>query len=203
MARTNKNFEHKKNDILIQIWEVLMQYGYEKMTLPIIIKELGISRGAFYHYFQSKEECVDEAVKLFVENAVVELKAKDNKTLCADVRLKMAVQNSINLFRQNQEQDRAINQPENAIFHQKLMIGLTKYLSPYFAEVIEQGVEENIFHTYYPLEMAEMFLTLSNFYLDIDLFHWDTKTIPIKITAYEELLNKGLGTTKHIGFFTE
>ncbi len=122
-----------------------MQYGYEKMTLPIIIKELGISRGAFYHYFQSKEECVDEAVKLFVENAVVELKAKDNKTLSADVRLKMAVQNSINLFHQNQEQNMTINQPENAIFHQKLMIGLTKYLSPYFAEIIEQGVEEKFF----------------------------------------------------------
>lgn len=203
MARTKKNFEHKKSDLLIQIWGVLMQYGYEKMTLPIIIKELGISRGAFYHYFQSKEECVDEAVKLFVENAVVELKAKDNKTLSADVRLKMAVQNSINLFHQNQEQNITINQPENAIFHQKLMIGLTKYLSPYFAEIIEQGVEEKFFHTYYPLEMAEMLLTLSNFYLDKDLFHWDTETIPHKITAYEELLNKGLGTTKYIGFFTE
>ncbi|WP_249662401.1 TetR/AcrR family transcriptional regulator, partial [Lysinibacillus fusiformis] len=83
MARTNKNYEHKKNDILIRIWEVLLQYGYEKMTLPIIIKEEGISRGAFYHYFQSKEECVDEAVKLFVENAVVEIKTMDNKTLSA------------------------------------------------------------------------------------------------------------------------
>lgn len=202
MARTNKNYEHKKNDILIQIWEVLLQYGYEKMTLPIIIKELGISRGAFYHYFQSKEECVDEAVKLFVENAVVEIKAMDNKTLSADVRLKMAVQNSISLFHQNKEQDRMMNQPENAVFHQKLMIGLTKYLAPYFAEIIEQGVEEKIFYTNYPLEIAEMLLTLSNFYLDKDLFHWDPETIPYKITAYEELINKGLGTTDNIGFFT-
>lgn len=44
-----------KNDILIRIWEVLLQYGYEKMTLPIIIKELGISRGAFIIIFSQKK----------------------------------------------------------------------------------------------------------------------------------------------------
>lgn len=203
MARTNKNFDHKKSEILTQIWDVLMQYGYEKMTLPIIIKELGISRGAFYHYFQSKEECVDAAIKLFIENAIAQLKAMDNMKISADIRLKKTVVNSVTLFHQNTEQDMIINQPENAVFHQKIMIGLTKYLSPYFAEIIEQGIQEGVFYTNYPLEMAEMLLTLSNFYLDKELFQWDSQMIPQKIAAFEELVNKGLRTNEHICFFTE
>lgn len=38
-----------------------------------------------------------------------------------------------------------------------------------------------------------MILTLSNFYLDIDLFKWNEETMISKVNAFEELLTRSLG----------
>lgn len=201
MARTNINFEKKKQEILHSAWDILLKHGYEGMTISVIIKELSISRGAFYHYFQSKEECVDAAIAEYVNGSLTALKDMDNRKECAIVRLQKAIRNGIALFHSNIEQEQIINQPENAVFHQKLMIALTKLMAQYYSSIIQDGIKNNEFEVNYPLETAEMLLTLSNFYLDSALFGWEAASIQSKINALEELANKSLGTKKHIPFF--
>ncbi|MCC0647065.1 TetR/AcrR family transcriptional regulator [Clostridioides sp. ZZV15-6598] len=201
MARTNVNFDSKKQELLTSIWQVLLKYGYEQMSISIIIKELSISRGAFYHYFQSKEECVDLAIGEYVSQSVTILRNMDNYSECAVIRLQQAIKNGISLFHDNIEQSKVINEPENAIFHQKLMIAFTKYMSPFYASIIKDGVISKEFETSFPLEVAEMLLTLSNFYLDNVLFQWEANSMKNKIKALEELVNKSLGTEKYIAFF--
>lgn len=201
MARTNVNFEAKKQDLLTSIWNILLKYGYEEMTISVIMKELSISRGAFYHYFQSKEACVDAAIEEYVNRTVRALESMDVRGEGAPVRLKCAIQNGVMLFHGNVEQDRIINQPENAVFHQKLMIAFTKYLSPFYAAIIDDGIKAGEFDTAFPVEVAEMLLTLSNFYLDSQLFHWKPESIAGKIAALEELANKALNTKEYISFF--
>lgn len=56
MARTKINYNNKKQEILNSVWDILLHYGYGQMIISVIIKELSISRGAFYHYLKSKEE---------------------------------------------------------------------------------------------------------------------------------------------------
>lgn len=201
MARTKVNFDSKKQEILTSIWQILLKYGYEQMSISIIIKELSISRGAFYHYFQSKEECVDSAIGEYVNQSVTILRNMDNYSECAVIRLQKAIKNGISLFHDNIEQSKVINKPENAIFHQKLMIAFTKYMSPFYASIIKDGVISKEFETSFPLEIAEMLLTLSNFYLDNILFQWEENSMKNKIKALEELVNKSLGTEKYIAFF--
>lgn len=178
-----------------------MKYGYEQTTISVIIQELSISRGAFYHYFNSKEECADAAVAEYVTDAVSQLRNMDCYDENACQRLKQAIKNAIILFHGNTEQHQIINKPENKVFHQKLMIAFTKNLAPFYAEIIQEGVAKNEFETSFPLETAEMLLTLSNFYLDISLFQWSQESVKEKIKALEELTNKALGTKKYIAFF--
>jgi AcrR family transcriptional regulator len=201
MARTKINFDNKKQEILTSIWNILLKYGYEQMTISIIIKELSISRGAFYHYFQSKEECVDAAIEDYVNRSVSILNNMDNHSECAAIRLQEAIRNGIELFHSNIEEEQVINRPENAVFHQKLMIAFTKCMAQFYSSIIQDGIKTNEFETPYPLEVAEMLLTLSNFYLDSALFQWKEESMKKKIDALEELANKSLGTKKHIAFF--
>lgn len=201
MARTKINFENKKKEILHSVWDILFKYGYEGMTISVIIKELSISKGAFYHYFQSKEECVDEAISEYVSSTVDILEDMDTKKDSATIRLQKAIQNGIALFHNNIEQEQIINQPENAVFHQKLMIAFTKFLAQYYCSIIQDGIENYEFETTYPLEVAEMLLTLCNFYLDSALFDWEEESIKNKVCALEELANKSLGTKEYIHFF--
>lgn len=188
MARTNTHYEEKRNELLIKLWDIFMSYGYENTTLSLIIKEIGISKGAFYHYFPTKEACADAAVDMYAKACFKEISPQIEDNILADEKLKNLILACSMLFQKNEKNIENINSPSNAIFHQKLMAALVKELAPLYANVISQGVEENIFNTKYPLETAEMILTLSNFFFDIDLFGWNLCDMQRKIVAFEELL---------------
>jgi len=197
MTRTNKDFDNKRNELLETIWDIFIVNGYENTTIAFIIKTLNISKGAFYHYFSSKEECADSAIEMHVKLWIKQIKEQDEKELKADERFKQTILNGIQIVNSNKEQNERINSPGNAVFHQKLMISITKQFAPIYAEIISQGVEEGIFHVRYFIETAEMILTLSNFYLDIDLFQWSIETMTLKVTAFEEMLTRSLGAEKN------
>lgn len=197
MARTNKDFNNKRNELLETVWDIFIGNGYENTTLAFIIKTLNISKGAFYHYFSSKEECADAAIEMQVELWINEIEKQDIKELKADARLKKTILNGIQVVNSNREQNEKIDSPANAVFHQKLMVSITKQFAPIYAEIILQGVQEGIFHVAYPLETAEIILTLSNFYLDRDLFKWNVETMTSKVCAFEEILTCSLGAEKN------
>ena len=188
MARSNIHYEEKKNDLLIKLWDIFMSYGYENTTLSLIIKKVGISKGAFYHYFLTKEACANEVVAMYAKDCSVKCSPQIKNNLRADTKFKNLTLSCCELFRENEKNMKNINSPSNAIFHQKLMAALVKELAPLYANVISQGLEENIFNTKYPLETAEMILTLSNFFFDIDLFGWNLCDMQKKMVAFEELL---------------
>lgn len=197
MSRTNKEFDNKRNELLKSIWHIFISNGYENTTLAFIIKTLNISKGAFYHYFSSKEECADAAIEMQVEFWINEIEKQDLKELKADERFKETIINGIKALNNNRDQNEKIDTPANAIFHQKLMVSITKRFAPFYADIILQGIEEGIFHVKYPLETAEMILTLSNFYLDMNLFKWNVETINSKVCAFEEILTRSLGAEKN------
>ncbi|MFX0548172.1 TetR/AcrR family transcriptional regulator [Hathewaya histolytica] len=188
MARTNIYHVEKRNELLAKLWDIFMSYGYENTTLSLIIKEIGISKGAFYHYFPTKEACADAAVDMYAKVCFKDISLQIEDNILADEKLKNLILACSMLFKKNEKNIENINSPSNAIFHQKLMVALVKELAPLYANVISQGVEENIFNTKYPLETAEMILTLSNFFFDIDLFRWRLCDMQKKIVAFEELL---------------
>ena len=65
MARTIKGPSEKRNEILDSARRLVYSKGYEQMTIQDILGELQISKGAFYHYFDSKG-----ALQSFTGNSV-------------------------------------------------------------------------------------------------------------------------------------
>jgi Transcriptional regulator len=196
MSRTKKDFEGKRRELLHRIWEILLRNGYENATLALIIKELGLSKGVFYHYFKSKEECADSAIDLYVNLCVEKTGSGDLSGMSAEEKLKHVMLESIRFFSENKEQDERINAPANAVFHQKLMIAITKQMAPQYAKIISDGVAEGVFDTGHPQETAEMILTLANFYLDAGLFRWQPESIGEKILTFAENAERMLGAKK-------
>lgn len=199
MTRTDKNFASKQNDLLNQIWSIFLVNGYQNTTLSLILKELGISKGVFYHYFDSKEHCAEAAVELY-SNMLIDKIIKRCQNNCIEKqiptkKLKILFEQGKMLFIENSETLEGINSASNKIFHEMLMVALTKKLSILYYNIIEEGISQGQFHTSYPLEFAEMFLALSNFYLDKNFFYWKEKDLNNKINAYKELVSKGLGVS--------
>lgn len=197
MTRTNKNFNNKRNELLEKLWNIFIINGYENTTLSFIIKTLDTSKGSFYHYFSSKEECADATIEMHTNLWLNEIKEKLSEELKAKDKLKQLILIGIETSSSNDEQYKKINSPSNTIFHEKLMVSITKKFAPLYAEIIIQGISEGVFNVKYPLETAEMILTLSNFYLDKDLFKWDEKSSVLKVMAFENILEKILSTDKN------
>ncbi|AAK81529.1 AcrR family transcriptional regulator [Clostridium acetobutylicum] len=189
MSRTNINFNNKRTELANKIWDIFIANGYENTTLAFIINKLGISKGALYHYFSSKEECADAAIENRVAFFSNEVLKESEEGLNSIERLKKILLAGIKITSVN-EQVKEINSPSNKIFHQKLMVAIIKYFAPIYADIISQGNEEGVFKVKYPLETAEIILTLSHFYLDEDLFKWKKEDMSLKLTAFKETLIK-------------
>jgi AcrR family transcriptional regulator len=48
-----------------------MRHSYKEVSLRDIVNEVGLTKGAFYHYYTSKEELFEEVVKYFYNNAII------------------------------------------------------------------------------------------------------------------------------------
>jgi Transcriptional regulator len=203
MSRSNINYEKKRDELAREIFNIFMEDGYENTTLSLIIKKVGISKGAFYHYFSTKEACADAAVALFAEDCFQKVEAQIDENASVEVKFHRLIVSCSELFHTNEQRLENINTASNAIFHQKLMAAFVIALAPLYAKVITQGVEEKIFKVEFPLETAQMILTLTNFYFDADLFGWQPQDMPAKINAFIAFITNALNArTDFFSFLT-
>jgi TetR/AcrR family fatty acid metabolism transcriptional regulator len=70
-----------KEDIMRIAKELIKEYSYDGLSIDLICKKAGVSTGAFYHHFKSKQgliiEGYGECDNFFRENIMVKLESKD------------------------------------------------------------------------------------------------------------------------------
>lgn len=95
----NKYPEETVQKILDASLKLFLEKGYEETTVLDIISEMGgLTRGAFYHHFKSKEEVFDALCeKLFYETNPFK-KAKNHKELNGLEKLKFERINAMILY---------------------------------------------------------------------------------------------------------
>ena len=61
MARTLDPAAHalRRDEFVDAAQRLIQSRGYEQMSIQDVLDELGASKGAFYHYFDSKEGLLD------------------------------------------------------------------------------------------------------------------------------------------------
>jgi AcrR family transcriptional regulator len=167
MTRSVKPEEYaeKRNAILDVAQSYITTKGYEQMTTQDILEALQISRGAFYHYFDSKQALLMALVERTGELAeqlilpVVsdcELPAQDKLLRFFAVldQYKRANKDMVFAFMRIWYAD------ENALFRHKLYLARIKRLTPLLSQIIQEGVAEGVFTTTYPDQAARMIFSL-------------------------------------------
>ncbi len=167
MARIVNETEYavRRNAILDTARRLVATKGYEQMAIQDILDDLQISKGAFYHYFDSKpalleaviERLGDEAEPLFqtiVDDPQLSALAKLQGVFATLGRWKVA-QRPFML-----ELLRVWYTDENAIVRQKMRAILIQRVAPLYATIIRQGIAEGVFTTSYPDQMGSVVLCL-------------------------------------------
>lgn len=163
MARTLKEEEYagRRNEILDAAQKLVYTKGYELMTIQDILNELNISKGAFYHYFDSKPALLEAFVDRALDQAeavyrpIVEdpnLPAKEKLERFFGVTARWKTDNKrffLGLLRIWYDDN-------NAIVRQKMTLMGINRVSEALNVIIQQGVQEGVFSTPYPDKVGEV-----------------------------------------------
>jgi len=168
MARILKKDEHtaKRNEILDASLRLIYSKGYEKMTIQDILDQLKISKGAFYHYFNSKADVLEAVVEHMVVEQVepLLLSAVHDPRLTALEKLQRYFDTAVRWKTSEKalmlELLRVWYSDENVLARQKMMALMVKYVTPLFMEIIHQGVQDGDFTMPYPEYASQVIINL-------------------------------------------
>jgi AcrR family transcriptional regulator len=167
MTRSVKAHEYaqKRNAILDVAARYITTKGYEQMTTQDLLEALQISRGAFYHYFESKQALLMALVERIGEQAEqLVLPIASSRDMPAQDKLLRVFAVLDQYKRENLDLLFAFLRiwyaDENALFRQKLYLARVKRLAPWLSQIIQQGIAEGVFTTAYPDQAARIILSL-------------------------------------------
>jgi AcrR family transcriptional regulator len=167
MARTLDLEKHTvRKEAFVEVAQRLMQTkGYEEMSIQDLLEELGASRGAFYHYFDSKQALLEAVVDRITDAALATVgPVMDDASVPAAEKL-TRVFSEIGRWKTER---RALvlslmevwMSDENAIFREKVRQRLMTRLVPLLTQIVEQGMAEGVFTSRSPQDTAMVLVML-------------------------------------------
>lgn len=194
MAR-NKYPEETIQRILEEALKLFIENGYEHTSIQDIINNLGgLSKGAIYHHFKSKEEIFDAVcAKIGHENLVYYDKIRDDKSKNGYEKLKAMMKAAYT----NPNNHAVMAMTSKIVSDPKFLMNqideIYTLVAPLYIEpIIKQGMSDGSIQTAYPKELAEVLITLINIWVNPII----TKTTPAemrrKIEFFDVLL-QGIG----------
>ena len=192
--RVYKQYDERFAEILDVSENLFISKGYEKTTVNDILDGVGISKGAFYHYFKSKEEVMYAVITRMANNAkVMSQEIADMPGLSANEKI-------FKIFTEqpgkNNDIVEQLHHDDNSAMHLKSLIETISAITPAFTQIIKQGIDEGVYSTLYPQESFEFMFTAAQFLLDQGLFKWTADELMQKVKAFTYFLELVLGAEK-------
>lgn len=181
----NKFPEETVQKILNVAYELFSKKGYEQTSIQDIVENLGMSKGAIYHHFKSKEEILNQIC--------------ENNYNCMDwftALLEDKNHNALEKLRQvfsfqlGDTEKRKVDKMAAAMFRNPKVVydelhASVNQIAPMLTELIEEGNRDGSLHVEHPLEAAQVMMLLANFWINPILFPVDKKLFLEKINFYK------------------
>jgi len=151
---------------------LIQQKGYEQMSVQDVLDELDASRGALYHYFDSKEGLLEAVVDRMADAAMSAVAPVVEDPRLPALRKLEGVFGAIQRFKADRKPlVMALLEvwisDDNAIVRDKLRRTTVARLVPVLSPIIQQGQEEGVFRTGAPAATARILVGLLESFSDI------------------------------------
>ncbi len=189
MAR-NKFPEVTVEKILEVSQRLFLTKGYDNTTIQDIVDELGgLTKGAIYHHFKSKEEIMNALTnKMFHEKNPFET-VKNQKDLNGLQKMKMAM----SLNNSDKEKGNLSLQAMPILKNPRILAGIIEsnrqMLSPFWLELLTEGNNDGSIHTDYAKELSEL-IPLFDLWLTPSIYPATSEEMYHKFIFIKELLDK-------------
>jgi|GEM_PF-306356 len=207
------NSEQTVENIISIAYKLFTDKGYDKTSMIDIISELGMSKGAVFHHFKSKEDIFKAVVistaneqmaklKAFVENELSHLNGRDKIT-------------TLLRSTQNANSNHVAEVMLSKITDPKVIMGMLEYnikmSAPILANILKEGIADGSITTEYPEQCAEVIMVLANFWADpmilkcdwdtylrrLKYYQWMLKTTGVDIIT-DEFINENVAFSKEL-----
>lgn len=194
MAR-NKHPEETVHLILDVAFRLFMEQGYEHTSIQDIIDQLGgLSKGAIYHHFKSKEDILVAVTdRMTAESNQMLAAIRDRSDLNGKEKLKTIFRESISRPVQNDIFTVAPDFHNNpkllfSLLHDTIEEAAPNYILP----IIEQGISDGSIKTDYPEQLAELILLTANVWMNPMIFDSSVEESYRKFMIFSQMM-QGFG----------
>lgn len=167
MTRIIKKADERRMEILDAAQRLFMSRGYDATTVNDLITAVGISKGAFYHHFSSKDDVLRALVWRVAEQglaAVLPLFERDDLTPLE--KLKAFFKDGQQYKKENSTALRSVInvlfREENLRLRLQSAEQMTEIIVPHLGRVLEKGAELGEFDIEDPEETARLVLNLGS-----------------------------------------
>lgn len=171
MPRIVKVADVRRNEILDAAYKLFVRHGYEATTVSALIDELGLSKGAFYHHFESKDEVLQALARRMAEEMYA-------KALPLVARRDLSPLDKLNLMFGTGAQYKKAQLPmvramaeiylreENLRLRNRMMAESIAVVGPLFARILDEGKQDGTFTIDDPVETARLMIHLGTYLHD-------------------------------------
>jgi AcrR family transcriptional regulator len=177
MTRIVKESGSRQSEILAAAQRLIYTKGYEQMTIQDILDDLHISKGAFYHYFDSKQALLEAIVAqmwVAVEDILNPITQDPNLPALVKFQRLFEASSTWKAGRKDLmwELFKVWYHDDNALFRQKQYTASMQHLAPHFGRIIQQGIREGVFATPFPEQVSVVVFSLMASFGDAMAIHF-------------------------------
>lgn len=194
MAR-NKHPEETVNLILDTAFRLFMEKGYEYTSIQDIIDNLGgLSKGAIYHHFKSKEDILLAVTdRMTAESNKILAVIRDNPDINGKEKLKTIFKMSVSRPVNDDIFTVAPNFKNNSKLLYSLLHETVHEAAPYYIlPIIKQGISDGSIKTEYPEQLAELIILAANIWMNPMVFDNTKEEIYCKFMVFRQMM-QGFG----------
>ena len=187
--------EVRKKELLKVAYDLFITKGYENTSIDEIIEKVGIAKGTYYYYFESKEKTLEEVINMMIDDEI----EKAEQVLNSDLSLENKLIGIILSLRPNMDEinvQNAIHIPENIIMHKKINERIIEEATPQLTKIVEEGVKDGDFNCENIPERIKIILIMSNELFDNK--NYNKNHILVFIDTIEKMLGASEGTLSFV-----
>lgn len=185
--------EETYNKIIQVATRLFLEKGYEKTSLQDIISELGgLTKGAIYYHFKSKEDILMAVVSEICNGNMKQMQAiMSDQDL--DGKHKLEKMFYCSIMNQNQNNvfsivPQLLDNPTFLVSYIKMVCKVT--VPDYIVPIIREGVEDGSIHTDKPYELADALMFLSDVWLNPLVFPMTASQIGRRARLLNQMMEK-------------
>lgn len=192
MAR-NKYPEETRNLIIETAGRLFLEKGYERTSIQDIINHLGgLSKGAIYHHFKSKEEIMMAVGDTFYADS-----EKRMKSVCQrqDLNGKEKIQEVFRVSLDTPAQAEMATIAPDMLKNPQLLVmflrdSVQQDAPDLLTPIIEEGIRDGSIKTDYPRELAEVLMLIGNLWINPMIYPCSTEEVVKKVQFFKYFTDK-------------